>query len=160
MPDTLKKYLGMQILGESIGTYQGPRQGCMGELGPPLGLGTEQPGKAHGPFPPALLLGSPARACPALPRCYPYPIGSSIHPAHPSIHPPTQTNTIIHGPTHGTMMHPYPYQLTAQYIQVLRLPECHSFSHWAPPPRGTLPSVDKLERGLASIPPPFHSYMP
>jgi hypothetical protein len=51
--DTWTKYL------LSVGTYLGPRQGYMGEPGPPLGLGAEQPGKAHGPFPPVLLLLGP-----------------------------------------------------------------------------------------------------
>lgn len=68
--DTRAKYLGMQVLGPSIfsGPVRTPEQGYMGELGPPLGLGSEQPGKAHGPLPPALLLGplpGPVLRCPA-----------------------------------------------------------------------------------------------
>lgn len=100
---TWRRYLS------SAGTYPGPRQGYMGKLGPPLGLGTEQPGKAHGPFPPALLLGPLPGPASALPRYHPYPMRSFTHPAHACIHPPSHPpNTIIHGPTHGTMMHPYP----------------------------------------------------
>lgn len=130
---TRAKYLGMQVLGPSIFSpwVRTPEQGYKGELGPPLGLGSEQPGKAHGPLPPPFCsVPCPALSCPALPRCYPYPI-PPIHPSiHPYIHPPI---AIIHGPAHGTMMHPYPYQLTAQYIQVPGRPECHSFPSLPPP---------------------------
>lgn len=66
---TRAKYLGMQVLEPSIFSFpvRTPEQGYMGELGPPLGLGSEQPGSTWA-SPAALLLGplpGPVLSCPA-----------------------------------------------------------------------------------------------
>lgn len=67
---TWAKYPGMQVLGSSIFSpwVRTPVQGYLGKLGPPLGLGSEQPGKAHGPLPPFCSVPCPVLSCPALPR--------------------------------------------------------------------------------------------
>lgn len=68
---TWAKYLGMEVLGESISSprVRTPEQGYEGELGPPLGLGSEEPGKAHGPLPPPFCsVPCPALPCPAYAR--------------------------------------------------------------------------------------------
>lgn len=82
----------------------------MGKLGPPLGLGTEQPGKAHGPFPPALLLGPLPGPGPAFLPCLdsiPIPSAHSrILPMRASTHPSTQHHHPWTDP--WDLMHPYP----------------------------------------------------
>lgn len=139
----------------------GPRQGCMGELGPPLGLGSEEPGKAHGPFPPALLLGPlPGPALPCL-DSIPIPSAhSSILPIHPSTHPHPNTINPWTDPWDHDASLPLPaYSTVHPSTQTARVPLF--FPLCPPPPWNPSVSVAKLERrGLASILPHSNPYMP
>lgn len=86
---TWAKYLGMRVLGSSIfcPRYVPQSRGTWVSWGHPWAWDQNNLGRHMGLSrrPSAR---SPARSCPALPRYYPYPIRSFIHPAiHPYMHP-------------------------------------------------------------------------